>query len=130
MEEKVRPEVPINIDKKLSSLIRNCWDSEHSKRPSDSDIIEYLNLHEDIFNKFNQLGWLPNKTDLPNSTKKRVQYGRYEVRGKYSFVYQPERLMDLSYAALYKKILSDMRVASDFIEQHDIQMILSSDESA
>ena len=50
LEEKVRPEVPINNDKKLSSLIRNCWDSELSKRPSDSDIIEYLNLNEDIFN--------------------------------------------------------------------------------
>ena len=50
LEEKVRPEVPINIDKKLSNLIRNCWDNELSKRPSDSDIIEYLNLNEDIFN--------------------------------------------------------------------------------
>ena len=50
LEEKVRPEVPVNIDKTLSSLIRNCWDSELSKRPNELDIIEYLNKHTDIFN--------------------------------------------------------------------------------
>ena len=50
LEEKVRPEVPININKTLSSIIRNCWDSELSKRPSELDIIEYLNTNEDIFN--------------------------------------------------------------------------------
>ena len=50
LEEKVRPEVPVNINKTLSSIIRNCWDSELSKRPSELDIIEYLNTNEDIFN--------------------------------------------------------------------------------
>ncbi len=50
LEEKVRPEVPGNINKILSSLIRNCWDSELSKRPSELDIIECLNSNEDIFN--------------------------------------------------------------------------------
>ena len=49
LEEKVRPEVPDKINKSLSSLIRNCWDSELSKRPNESDIIEYLNSNEDIF---------------------------------------------------------------------------------
>ena len=80
--------------------------------------------HEDIFNKFNELGWLPSKNDLPNSTKKRVQYGRYEVRGKYSFVYQPEKLTDMTYEALYKKLLVDMTIACDFIEKHNVQSIL------
>ena len=48
LEEKVRPEVPINIDKSLSSLIRNCWDSELNKRPNEKEIIEYLKENGDI----------------------------------------------------------------------------------
>ena len=50
LEEKVRPQVPVNVNKKLSSLIRNCWDSELSKRPNESEIIDYLNKNDDIFN--------------------------------------------------------------------------------
>ena len=50
LEEKVRPEVPYNIDKNLSSLIRNCWDSDLSQRPTEKEIIEFLNLNESIFN--------------------------------------------------------------------------------
>ena len=50
LEEKVRPEVPVNIDKSLSNLIRNCWDSELTKRPTEKDIIEYLNSNEEAFN--------------------------------------------------------------------------------
>jgi serine/threonine protein kinase len=50
LEEKVRPEVPINTDKNLSNLIRNCWDSELDKRPNESELIEFFNLNEDIFN--------------------------------------------------------------------------------
>ena len=50
LEEKVRPEVPENIDQNLSSLIRNCWDSELDKRPTETEIVEYLNSNEDIFN--------------------------------------------------------------------------------
>ena len=49
LEEKVRPEVPINIDKTLSTLIRNCWDSEINKRPTELEIIEYLNSNQDLF---------------------------------------------------------------------------------
>lgn len=50
LEEKVRPEVPTNIHKSLSSLIRSCWDSELEKRPNDKDIIEYLKENsENIF---------------------------------------------------------------------------------
>ena len=49
LEEKVRPEVPTNIDKNLSTLIRNCWDSDISKRPTEMEIIEYLNSNQDLF---------------------------------------------------------------------------------
>ena len=50
LEEKVRPEVPTNIHKSLSSLIRSCWDSELEKRPNDKDIIGYLKENsENIF---------------------------------------------------------------------------------
>ena len=49
LEEKVRPEVPVKINKTLSSLIRNCWDSELNKRPNITEIIEYLNTDDDIF---------------------------------------------------------------------------------
>lgn len=80
--------------------------------------------HGEIFSRFNGLGWLPRKTDLPNSTVRRVDYGHYEVRGKYSFVYQPERLRDLSYGALRDKLLLDMSAACDFVERNDIQRIL------
>jgi hypothetical protein len=50
LEEKVRPEVPINTDKSLSNLIRNCWDSELDKRPTEEELIEFFNQNEDIFN--------------------------------------------------------------------------------
>ena len=51
LEEKVRPEVPIHVHKSLSSLIRNCWDSELDKRPNEKEIIEYLNSNDNsIFN--------------------------------------------------------------------------------
>jgi hypothetical protein len=50
LEEKVRPEVPTNIDKNLSTLIRNCWDSDISKRPSEQEIKEFFNAnYDDIF---------------------------------------------------------------------------------
>ena len=49
LEEKVRPEVPNDINKNLSSFIRNCWDSEFSKRPSEREIIEFLNKNPDVF---------------------------------------------------------------------------------
>ena len=49
LEEKVRPEVPVKINKTLSSLIRNCWDSELNKRPSVIEIIDYLNTDDEIF---------------------------------------------------------------------------------
>ena len=51
LEEKVRPEVPTHIDKSLSSLIRNCWDSELDKRPNEKENIEYLHQNDNnIFN--------------------------------------------------------------------------------
>ena len=51
LEEKVRPEVPIHIDKSLSSLIRKCWDSELDKRPTEKEISEYLKENDNnIFN--------------------------------------------------------------------------------
>ena len=49
LEDKVRPEVPTNIDKSLSTLIRNCWDSELIKRPSEKEIIDLLRVNPDIF---------------------------------------------------------------------------------
>lgn len=49
LEEKVRPEVPVKINKTLSSLIRNCWDSELNKRPNITEIFEYLNKDDHIF---------------------------------------------------------------------------------
>ena len=77
--------------------------------------------HKEIFEKFNQLRWLPLKKDVMNPTKVRVPYGRYEVPGKYSFVYQPEGLVDMSYSSLKDKIVRDMKVACDFIERVDVQ---------
>ena len=49
LEEKVRPEVPTNINKSLSTLIRNCWDSELSKRPSEQEIKNFFYQNPDIF---------------------------------------------------------------------------------
>ena len=81
--------------------------------------------HNEIFEKFNQLGWLPLKEDVMNAKKVRVPYGRYEVHGKYSFVYQPEGLLDMSYSSLKDKIVSDMNEACDFIENVDVQGVLT-----
>ena len=49
LEEKVRPEVPQNIDPNLIALIRNCWDSEIDKRPTEEEIIQFLNENNNIF---------------------------------------------------------------------------------
>ena len=49
LEEKVRPEVPTNIDKSLTTLIRNCWDSELSKRPSEQEIKNFFYQNPNIF---------------------------------------------------------------------------------
>lgn len=81
--------------------------------------------HNEIFAKFNELGWLPLKENMTNAKKVRVPYGRYEVHGKYSFVYQPEGLSDMSYSSLKTKIVSDMEVACDFIESVDVQRVLT-----
>lgn len=81
--------------------------------------------HNEIFEKFNQLGWLPLKEDVPNAKKVRVPYGRYEVHGRYSFVYQPEGLSDMTYSSLKDKIVSDMNVAYDFIKDVDVQGVLT-----
>lgn len=81
--------------------------------------------HGEIFKKFNELGWLPSKENVTNAKKVRVPYGRYEVHGKYSFVYQPEGLSDMSYSTLKNKIVSDMNAACDFIEKVDIKKELT-----
>ena len=81
--------------------------------------------HNEIFEKFNKLGWLPLKENMTNAKKVRVPYGRYEVHGKYSFVYQPEGLLDMSYSSLKNKIVSDMKAACDFIETVDVQGVLT-----
>ena len=62
---------------------------------------------------------------MTNAKKVRVPYGRYEVHGKYSFVYQPEGLLDMSYSSLKNKIVSDMKAACDFIETVDVQGVLT-----
>jgi hypothetical protein len=81
--------------------------------------------HNEIFEKFNQLGWLPLKENVMNAKKVRVPYGRYEVPGKYSFVYQPEGLSDMSYSSLKEKVVGDMKEACDFIENVDVQGVLT-----
>ena len=80
--------------------------------------------HDEMFRRFNSLGWLPSKEELTNPKMKKKDYGKYEVNGKYSFVYQPEGLMTFSYSALKDKIVRDMKAACDFIESNDIQRIL------
>lgn len=49
LEEKVRPEIPENIKNELSNLIRNCLDSNISRRPSEKEIIQCLNSNKDLF---------------------------------------------------------------------------------
>ena len=81
--------------------------------------------HNEIFEKFNELGWLPLKENVTHAKKVRVPYGRYEVHGRYSFVYQPEGLSDMSYSSLKNKIVSDMGKACKFIEDVDVQGVLT-----
>ena len=49
LKEKVRPEVPQNIDENLIALIRNCWDSEIDKRPTEEEIIKFFNENKNMF---------------------------------------------------------------------------------